>query len=144
MQVVAGYVLTTSYVDSHVIPSNTYYYAVESYNLSGITSLPSDTISATTLALPPPTDLTATTVLSNSVSLSWSPSGGSDPPVGYRILKGNSPTTLQIVVGNNPTTTFTDPNVWPNATFYYEVEMFDSLGITSGPSNMLAVTTAPN
>jgi fibronectin type 3 domain-containing protein len=141
MQVVAGYVLTTSYLDSHVTPSNTYYYAVESYNLLGITSLPSAAISATTLALPPPSDLMTTSVLSNSVSLSWSPSGGSDPPVGYRILKGNSPTSLVVVVGNNPTTSYTDLNVWQGMTFYYEVEMFDSLGITSGPSNMLMVTT---
>jgi fibronectin type 3 domain-containing protein len=141
MQVVAGYVLTTSYLDSHVTPSNTYYYAVESYNLTGISSLPSPAINAITLALPPPSNLTATAVANKSVSLSWSPSGGSDPPVGYRILKGNSPTSLQVVVASNPTTTYTDTGVWPNATFYYQVEMFDSLGITSGPGNMLMVTT---
>jgi hypothetical protein len=44
-------------------------------------------------------------------------------------------------VASNPTTTYTDTGVWPNATFYYQVEMFDSLGITSGPGNMLMVTT---
>jgi hypothetical protein len=80
MQVVAGYVLTTSYLDSHVTPSTTYYYAVESYNLSGITSLPSAAVSAKALALPPPTNLMTTAVLNDSISLSWSPSGGSDPP----------------------------------------------------------------
>jgi fibronectin type 3 domain-containing protein len=141
MQVVAGYVLTTCYLDSHVTPSNTYYYAVESYNLSGVSSLPGPSIPANTLALPPPANLVATAVANRSISLSWSPSGGSDPPVGYRILKGNSPTSLQVVVASNPTTTYTDGNVSPNATFYYQVEMFDSMGITSAPGNMLTVTT---
>jgi len=141
MQIVAGYVPGNSYVDSRVTPSSTYYYAVESYNISGVSSLPSATISATTLALPPPSNLNATTVANRSVSLNWSPSGGSDPPVGYRILKGTSPTSLQIVVASNPTNSYTDPNVGPNMTYYYEVEMVDSLGIASGPSNPLTVTT---
>jgi fibronectin type 3 domain-containing protein len=61
--------------------------------------------------------------------------------VGYRILKGTSPTSLQIVVASNPTNSYTDPNVGPNMTYYYEVEMVDSLGIASGPSNPLTVTT---
>jgi fibronectin type 3 domain-containing protein len=141
LQIVASSVPGASYLDSRVTPSNTYYYAVESYNLSGISSLPSASIGAKTLALPPPTNLIATAVANRSVSLSWSPSGGSDPPVGYRVLKGTSPSSLQIIAGSNPTTTYTDPNVGPYLTYYYEVEMVDSLGIASAPGNMLTVTT---
>ncbi len=143
MEIIAGYVLETDYMDLNVIPANTYYYAVESYNLQGITSLPSGPITVATLALPPPSNLMTTAVTDASVSLIWSPSGGTDPPAGYRILKGNSPTSLQVVVGSDPDTTYTDSNVWPDTTFYYEVEMFDARGITSAPSSMLTVTTLP-
>jgi fibronectin type 3 domain-containing protein len=141
MKIVDANVPGTSYVDSTVSPDTTYYYAVESYNLSGISSAPSTTISATTLALPPPTGLQATAVTASSVSLSWTASGGSDPPTSYRILKGTSPSSLSIIVAKNLGTTYTDSHVVKSTTYYYEVEMVDSLGRTSGPSNMLTVTT---
>jgi len=141
MKIVDANVPGTSYVDSNVSPDTTYYYAVESYNLSGISSAPSTTISATTLALPPPTGLQATAVTASSVSLSWTASGGSDPPTSYRILKGTSPSSLSIIVAKNLGTTYTDSHVVKSTTYYYEVEMVDSLGRTSGPSNMLTVTT---
>ena len=141
MQIVASNVPGASYLDSHVTPATNYSYAVESYNLSGISSLPSAPVSATTLALPPPANLTATAMSKTSVLLSWSPSGGTDAPVGYRVLKGTSPTSLQIVNAGVPATTYTDPGVGPNVTYYYEVEMYDSLGISSAPSNMATATT---
>ena len=46
IKIVQGSVLGTSYVDSRVSPKTTYYYAVESYNETGISSAPSTTISA--------------------------------------------------------------------------------------------------
>jgi fibronectin type 3 domain-containing protein len=141
IKIVQPNVLGTSYVDSNVSPDTTYYYAVESYNETGISSAPSTTISATTLALPPPTRLKATAVSASSVSLSWTASGGSDPPTGYRILKGTSPSSLSVIVAKNPGTTYEDSYVATSTTYYYEVEMVDSVGRTSGPSNMLTVTT---
>jgi fibronectin type 3 domain-containing protein len=141
IKIVQPNILGTSYVDSNVSPQTTYYYAVESYNLTGISSAPGTTVSATTLALPPPTRLKATAVSVSSVSLSWTASGGSDPPTGYRILKGTSPSSLAIIVAKNPGTTYTDSHVATSTTYYYEVEMVDSLGRTSGPSNILTVTT---
>jgi chitodextrinase len=80
-------------------------------------------------------------VTASSVSLSWTASGGSDPPTSYRILKGTSPSSLSIIVAKNLGTTYTDSHVVKSTTYYYEVEMVDSLGRTSGPSNMLTVTT---
>jgi chitodextrinase len=141
IKIVDASILGTSYVDSNVLPQTTYYYAVESYNETGISSAPSTTFSATTLALPPPTGLQATTETASSVSLSWTASGGSDPATSYRILKGTSPSSLSIIVAKNLGTTYTDPYVVKSTTYYYEVEMVDSLGRTSGPTNMLTVTT---
>jgi len=141
MKIVQPNVLGTTYVDSNVSPQTTYYYAVESYNESGISSAPSTAISATTLALPPPTGLQATSVTDSGVSMIWTASGGTDPATSYRILKGTSPTSLSIIVAKNPGTTYTDSHVFKSSTYYYEVEMVDSLGRTSGPSNLLTVTT---
>jgi hypothetical protein len=143
LQIIASAVLTTSYVDSHVTPSTTYYYAVEAYNSIGIASAPCAPVSATTLALPPPTNLEATSITSKSVSLSWTASGGTDPPVAYRILRGTSPTTLTILVAKNLGTTYTNTPVGSSTTYYYEVEMVDSIGLTSLPSNLLTVMTLP-
>jgi fibronectin type 3 domain-containing protein len=140
IKVVDSSVPTTSYVDSEVAPGTTYYYAVESYNLTGVSSAPSTTISATTLALPPPTGLQATAVTASSVSLSWTAPGGSDPPASYRILKGTSPSSLK-TIANSTGTTYTDSHVVKLTTYYYEVEMVDSSGRASGPSNLLTVTT---
>ena len=142
--IVAPAVTNTSYIDSNVLPSSSYYYEVEAYNSIGINSALSNMVSATTPALPAPTKLAATSVSNSSISLSWMPSGGADVPVGYRILKGSSPNALNIIVASNPGTTYTDTNVAPQKTYYYEVEMVDSVGLTSVPSNMLAVTTLAN
>jgi hypothetical protein len=46
--IVAGFVLTTNYTDPYARKNTTYYYAVESYNLTGISSAPCATISVTT------------------------------------------------------------------------------------------------
>jgi fibronectin type 3 domain-containing protein len=141
MKIVQASVAGTSYVDSTLSPQTTYYYAVESYNETGISSAPSATISTTTLALPPPTHLGATAVSASSLSLSWTASGGSDAPTSYRILKGTSPSSLAIIVANNLGITYTDSKVAKLTTYYYEVEMVDSLGRSSGPGNMVTVTT---
>jgi chitodextrinase len=136
---IIGSVTGTSYVSQYLSPSNTYYYAVEAYNPIGIESPPSPTIGATTLALLPPANLVATSVSASTVDLSWSPVAGA--PLGYRILKGKTPTSLTTIVGNNPSTTYVDSAVAPKTTYYYEVETLDSLGDLSGPSTMLTVTT---
>ena len=142
MTVVAG-VTTASYVDPYALPSTTHYYAVQAYNVLGNPSAPSTPVSATTLDLPPPMELIATDVTNTTVALSWNPSGGTDQPVGYTILKGTSASSLQIVVTSNPGTTYSDTDVAPNTTYYYQTEMRDALGLKSLPSNLLTVTTSP-
>ena len=144
LQVVAPAVTTTSYIDSNVTPSTPYYYEVEAYNTNGINSAPGGMVTGTTLALPAPTNLAATAVSNTSISLAWTPSGGTDAPVGYRILKGSTPSALKIIVASNAGTTYTDTAVATKTTYYYEVEMVDSLGLTSVPSNMLTATTQAN
>jgi fibronectin type 3 domain-containing protein len=139
LEIVAPEVSGTSYLDNHLTPSAAYYYAVEAYNSIGLNSMPSATIGATTLALPAPANPKVISVSTRSVSLSWSASGGTDAPVGYRVLRGTTRSSLAILVPKNPGTAYMDQAVIAGSTYYYEVEMIDSLGHSSGPSNILTV-----
>jgi fibronectin type 3 domain-containing protein len=130
----------TTYTDSYATPSTSYYYAVESFNPIGVSSAPSAPVAIATPAIKPPTGLKATSVLSTSITLSWTAAAGSGT-TGYRILKGTSPTSLQIVKSSVSGTNYTDTGVGPNTTYYYEIETVGSMGYTSVPTPMLTVAT---
>jgi fibronectin type 3 domain-containing protein len=128
-----------------VAPSTTYYYEVESYNPDGVTSGPSNQVTATTPApigsIPPsvPTNLVVTSVASGSVSLNWTPSTGPAGVGGYRILQGLSPGAMSIRA-DAPAPPYS-VTVAPSTTYYYEVQSYNPNGVLSGPSNMVTATT---
>jgi fibronectin type 3 domain-containing protein len=130
----------TTYTDSYATPSTSYYYAVESFNPIGVSSAPSAPVTTVTPAIKPPTGLKATSVLSTSITLSWTAATGTGT-TGYRILKGTSPTSLQIVKSSVSGTNYTDTGVGPTTTYYYEIETVGSMGYTSVPTPMLTVAT---
>jgi chitodextrinase len=85
-----------------------------------------------------PTGLTATTVTSNSVGLSWSAS--TDPDgivVGYTVYRNG------LAVGSSGgATSYTDLGVYPGTTYQYTVDAVDGGGNHSSPSSpALSVTT---
>ena len=87
-----------------------------------------------------PTGLTATTVTSNSVGLSWSAS--TDPDgivVGYTVYRNG------VAVGSTGgATTYTDLGVYPGTTYQYTVDAVDGGGNHSAQSTALPVTTPPS
>ncbi|HZM77788.1 MAG TPA: endo-1,4-beta-xylanase [Candidatus Limnocylindrales bacterium] len=89
-----------------------------------------------------PTNLTAPTVTSNSVSLTWSPSTDNVGVTGYDVLRapGASGGTFT-VVGSPTSTSFTDTNLPANTTFRYQVRAKDAAGNMSGVSTPITVTT---
>src|SRR6267378_4631119 len=81
----------TSYSDIGLVPSTTYTYRVSAMTVL-VTSSPSNTASATTFSVvlsspTPPTGLTATTISSSQINLSWNAptDNGGSPITGYMI-----------------------------------------------------------
>ena len=88
-----------------------------------------------TVAPSAPGNLSAPSVTSNSVSLSWSPSPDNVAVAGYDILRDGS------VVGNSTATSFPDATVSPSTSYQYTVEAYDAAGNVSAPSNAISVST---
>jgi hypothetical protein len=82
-----------------------------------------------------PTGLTAGTVTSTKVPLSWTASTDDQGVAGYRVFRG----TTQ--VGEVAGTSFTDTTVVASTTYTYTVKAFDGGGNVSEASNPVTVTT---
>ncbi|MCX7771227.1 MAG: hypothetical protein N2202_09155 [Proteobacteria bacterium] len=82
-----------------------------------------------------PTNLTANSVTTSSVSLSWSASTDNVGVAGYKIFKN------YVEIGTTTLTNYTDSNVSPSTTYTYYVQAFDSAGNISQNSNIVQVTT---
>ena len=136
---------TISYLDNTVTPGLTYYYSVTSLNGAG-TSAASNEVSVTTngatSTIPnAPTNLVATTVSGNQVSLTWSDNSSNES--GFRVqrrLNGASSWTEIGSVGAN-TATFQDASVNTGLNYLYRVIAFNDIG-DSVPSNEVSVTTS--
>jgi fibronectin type 3 domain-containing protein len=60
---------------------------------------------------------------------------------GYRVLKGNSPSSLTIIA-NVTGTTYTDTFATPSTTYYYAVESYNPMGVSSAPSAPVTIVTS--
>jgi chitodextrinase len=133
-----------TFYDSGLTPGATYIYTVSAFDAQGNVSAPSLPLVVTLIDLSPPTvptNLRVTGDTTSSVSLAWSPSTGGGGVGGYRVLKGNSPTKMSIVAGFVTTTIYTDPYARKSTTYYYAVESYNLLGISSAPCAPVSVTT---
>jgi chitodextrinase len=143
-----GQLLTTSsrltYFDQNLTPGETYTYTLDAFDASGnVSGLSAPLVVETTDTTAPsvPTNLTVVSTTSTTITLSWSPSTGIGGVGGYRILSGSSPTTMSIVA--SPTTTsWTFPWGYPGKTYYFAVESFNPLGISSAAGPALAAATS--
>jgi hypothetical protein len=87
------------------------------------------------LAPSPPSGLTAGTVASNKVPLSWTASTDDQGVAGYRVFRDGTQ------VGEVAATAFTDMTVAASTTYTYTVKAFDGAGNVSEASNPVTVTT---
>ncbi len=79
------------------------------------------------LAALPPANVVATdnpNDQGNSIIISWTPPEDSNPVLGYRVLRSQSPDTGFVVVGTEPATNteFADNNVANHTDYYYAVD----------------------
>jgi hypothetical protein len=133
-----------TFYDSGLTPGATYIYTLSAFDAQGNTSAQSLPLVVVLLDLSPPsvpTNLKVTGDTTDSVSLSWSPSTGGGGVGGYRVLKGTSPSKMSITAGFVTTTTYTDPYARKSTTYYYAVESYNLLGISSAPCAPVSVTT---
>lgn len=131
---------TTSYTNTGLTNSQTYYYTVKAVNSVGI-SATSNEASATPATVPGVPTLTASAISSSQINLSWTtPANGGSPITGYRIDRavGSGPFTTMATTG--PTiTTFSDTTVLASTLYSYQVYAINSIG--TGPASNVATAT---
>jgi fibronectin type 3 domain-containing protein/putative cell wall-binding protein len=127
---------STSYTNTGLSPSTSYYYKVAAYNSYGY-SLYSSAILATT-ALPAPTGLTATVRSSSQIDLSWTAvSGAASYLLSWSSAADGTYTSLEPLTA----VSYAHTSRTPGTTYYYKVQAQNSNGLSSFSSVASATTT---
>ena len=132
----------TSYVNTGLSASTTYYYRVRAYNAAGGSAYTS-TANASTSAVSSdaPSNLAATTVSTSRISLSWTDNICSE--LGFKIERSPDGVSFtQIATVNGNVTTYLDTGLTVSTTYYYRVRAFSSGG-DSNYSNVATGATGP-
>jgi len=136
--------ITTSYQDANLAPLTTYTYTVTARDAAGNESVPSTSVSATTLApmdtTPPsiPTGMTGTMLSTSAVALSWDTSTDNVQVAGYQVMRNSVP------LATTSTPSYQDSGLSSEFTYTYTVKAYDQAGNTSGLSNPVSLTLPPS
>jgi len=128
---------TTSFNNTGLSSSATYYYVVTAWNNGGESPYSSQA-SGTPLSVPAaPTGLTATALSSSQIALSWSTgSGATSYNVKRALSSGGSYTNL----ANPSTTNYTDSGLSTTTTYYYVVSALNGGGESTNSTEASATT----
>jgi hypothetical protein len=148
---IASGVSGTTYADTGLTASTTYYYLAEAVNASGASAASNEanatTFAAASCATVPsaPTGLTATAASSSEIDLSWTAStSGPGCSVTYNVYSsttsGFTPSTGNQIASGVSGTSFSNTGLTASTTYFYLVEAVDSIG-SSSPSNQASATT---
>lgn len=151
MNQVATGLPTTSFSDSGLAPSTTYYYLVTASDAAG-TSGHSGPVSATTASdatcatIPAaPTGFTAKTSSSSQIDLSWN---AVTPPPGcsvtYALFRDTNSTFTPgwgtLIAAQLSKTSYSDVGLAPAVTYYYIMQAVDAAGISANSAKVNATT----
>ena len=133
----------TEYTDTDVTVGHSYDYYLVGVDADGRESSPSETLTVSVVdpdVAPPaaPTDLTATSVEKNSITLAWSPVEGAQSYDVYRSRSADGPFDFLARVADPG---YTDADVLTTVAYYYRVAAVNAGGL-SEPSEVLEVPAA--
>jgi fibronectin type 3 domain-containing protein len=126
--------LVTTYTDTGRAAGTTYWYQVLSYNSVG-NSVPSNTASATTMVLPAAASgLTATAIVSNKSTLTWTDNSSNPQEDGFKIYKSTDGVNFSWsdTVGRNVTTYVATGLT--GTSYYFQIVSYNAAG-NAAPSN---------
>ncbi len=131
----------TSYQNTGLAASTTYYYKVTAYNTAGA-SAASNIANATTNEDPPaaPSGLQANAASSSAINLTWVDNSNNE--VGFRVYSGadsSSVATLVATLGAG-VTSYQHTGLTASTTYYYKVTAYNTAG-PSAASNIVNATT---
>ncbi len=134
----------TSYNNTGLAESTTYYYRVRSYNSSGDSAY-TNTASATTPGAPPnaPTGLTATAFSSSQINLAWTDNSSNES--GFKIERktGATGTYAEVATVGMNVTSYSDSGLTGETTYYYRVRSYNPNGASAYSNEANATTTGP-
>jgi fibronectin type 3 domain-containing protein len=133
---------STTYTDTGLTPSTTYYYRVTAYKgqveSNAATTSGTTTSSGGTIPPPPPapTGLKVSDTSSGSVSLFWNSAANADS---YDIYRRNSKDGAEAKIGTETGTAWTDYTVGAGALYYYTIKAVNSSGNSPESNKAFAV-----
>jgi fibronectin type 3 domain-containing protein len=150
---IASGVTGTTYTDTGLAPSTTYYYKIEATDAEGISAASnqaSNTTSAASCSAVPsaPTGLTATATSSSAINLNWS---AVTPPVNCTVssysvygstTSGFTPGSTNLIASGLTSTTYSNTGLSASTTYYYKVEATDADGTSAASSQQSTETQA--
>jgi hypothetical protein len=132
----------TTYSNTGLTSNTTYYYRVRAYNTAGDSGY-SNEANATTSTVPPlaPTNLTASTISSSEINISWT--DNSLDETGFKIERktGVGGTYSQIATPAANVTTYSDTGLTSGTTYYYRVRANNAAGDSVYSNEAYATTT---
>ena len=130
----------TSYTDTGLTPSTTYYYQVAAYDASG-DGVRSANASATTQAapLPAPANPSAQAASQTEITLTWDAVPGASSYTVYRSSSASGPFTQLATPAQN---SYTDSGLTPNTPYFYKVSATGAGGEGAQSAVFSAVTLA--
>ena len=149
--VIASGVTATTYSNTGLAASTTYYYVVKAVDADG-TSAASAQAQATTSAAScttvpsAPTGLTATASSSSAIGLTWN---AVTPPANctissYSVYGGTTTNPTTLIAGGVTGTTYSNTGLTASTTYYYIVKAVDTDGTSAASGQALATTQPPS
>jgi hypothetical protein len=131
----------TSYSDSTVSGSATYYYRVRATNSVGDSAYSNIALSAPLTPPAGPTNLTATVISSTQVNLTWQDNSNNEG--GFEVDRSaDNLNWNQLIVTEDDVTTYSDTAVTGGTTYYYRVRAVNPAGNSGFTSTATAVVPA--